>query len=124
MLLAIRAAEKLTWPGGKHTHRVDALGVYPRPLQDPLPVWVAVGGTPESAVRTGLLGLPMALAIIGGDPARFAPFAEIHRAAAREAGHPRPAFSINSHGLIAPTSEEAAELAFPPTKEMMDRIGR
>src|SRR3712207_8345418 len=58
--------------------------VYPRPLQDPLPVWIAVGGTPESAARAGLLGLPLALAIIGGDPARFAPFAQIHRAAAED----------------------------------------
>ena len=62
-------------------------GVYPRPLQDPLPVWVAVGGAPESAARAGRLGLPMALAIIGGLPERFAPFAEIHREAARRAGH-------------------------------------
>jgi probable LLM family oxidoreductase len=124
LLLAIRATEKLNWPGGKHTHPVSDRGVYPRPIQDPLPVWVAVGGTPESAARTGLLGLPMALAIIGGDAARFAPFAEVHRAAARHAGHPQPAFSINSHGLIASTSEEAVELAFAPMKEMMDRIGR
>src|SRR2546423_12034749 len=65
----------------------DDLGVYPRPLQDPLPVWVAVGGAPESAVRAGRLGLPMALAIIGGMPERFAPFAELHRRAPGHAGH-------------------------------------
>ena len=124
LLLEIRKGEPVTWPGGKHTHRIDDRGVYPRPVQDPLPVWIAVGGTPESAARAGILGLPMALAIIGGDPARFAPFAEIHRAASREAGHSRPAFSINSHGLIADDSEQAIELAFPPMKQMMDRIGR
>jgi probable LLM family oxidoreductase len=124
LLLEIRKSERVTWAGSKHTHSIDGRGVYPRPIQDPLPVWIAVGGTPESAARAGLLGLPMALAIIGGDPARFAPFAEIHRAAARDAGHERPAFSINSHGLIADESQTAAELAFPPMKETMERIGR
>ena len=102
----------------------DDLGVYPRPLQDPLPVWVAVGGAPESAVRAGRLGLPMALAIIGGQPERFAPFAELHRRAAVEAGHEPPPLSINSHGFVAPTSQEAADEAFPPFAQMMNRIGR
>jgi probable LLM family oxidoreductase len=102
----------------------DDLGVYPRPLQDPLPVWVAVGGAPESAVRAGRLGLPMALAIIGGMPERFAPFAELHRRAAVEAGHEPPPLSINSHGFVAPTSQEAADEAFPPFAQMMNRIGR
>ena len=103
--------------------RLD-LGVYPRPLQDPLPVWVAVGGAPESAGRAGRLGLPMALAIIGGMPERFAPFAELHRRAAAEAGHAQPALSINSHGFVARTSQEAADEAFPPFAQMMNRIGR
>ena len=89
-----------------------------------IPVWVAVGGTPESAARAGTLGLPMALAIIGGLPERFAPFAEIHRRAAAEAGHEPPALSINSHGFIADTSQEAAEVAWPSFAAMMDRIGR
>src|SRR6476619_5657782 len=83
--------------------------VYPRPVQDPLPVWVAVGGTPESAVRAGMLGLPMALAIIGGQPERFRPFAALHREAARRAGHERPALSIHSHGSIAETSQKALD---------------
>lgn len=104
--------------------REQVLGVYPRPVQDPLPVWVAVGGTPESAVRAGALGLPMALAIIGGMPERFVPFAELHRRAALEAGHdPPPALSINSHGFVGETSEQAAEDYFLPLKTMMDRIG-
>ncbi len=124
LLLRIRESERVTWPGGRHTHPIEDRGVYPRPQQDPLPVWVAVGGTPESAARAGLLGLPLALAIIGGDPARFKPFAEIHRAATAEAGHSRQAFSINSHGLIADDSQKAVEMAFPPMKEMMDRIGK
>jgi len=99
-------------------------GVHPVPVQRPLPVWIAVGGTPESAYRTGALGLPMALAIIGGLPERFAPFVEIHRQAARDAGLDVPALSINSHGLIADTSQDAADLAFPAMKQTMDRIGR
>ena len=101
------------------------LGIYPEPVQPLLPVWIAVGGTPESAHRAGSLGLPMALAIIGGLPERFAPFAEIHRQAALDAGFdPPPPLSINGHGLIADTSQEAAETAWPPVKKMMDRIGR
>ena len=101
------------------------LGVYPAPQQPMLPVWVAVGGTPESAQRAGALGLPMALAIIGGMPERFAPFAEIHREAALEAGFdPPPPLSINSHGLVADTSQAAADEAYPALKTMMDRIGR
>jgi probable LLM family oxidoreductase len=104
--------------------RREVLGVYPRPVQDPLPVWIAVGGTPESAYRAGALGLPMALAIIGGMPERFVPFAEIHRRAAAEHGHePPPKLSINSHGFVGETSEEAAEDYFIPLKTMMDRIG-
>jgi alkanesulfonate monooxygenase SsuD/methylene tetrahydromethanopterin reductase-like flavin-dependent oxidoreductase (luciferase family) len=87
LLLGLREEEHVTWSG---TYRapLDGQGVYPRPVQEPLPVWVAVGGTPESAVRAGMLGLPMALAIIGGMPERFAPFAELHRRAAE-----RPATS-------------------------------
>ncbi len=105
--------------------RPAELGIYPVPAQPMLPVWVAVGGSPESAARAGKLGLPMALAIIGGMPERFAPFAEIHREAAIEAGHdPVPALSINSHGFVAETSQQAADEAFPAFKRTMDRIGR
>jgi probable LLM family oxidoreductase len=105
--------------------RPAQLGVFPETVQPLLPVWIAVGGTPESAYRAGSLGLPMALAIIGGLPERFAPFAEIHRQAATEAGFdPPPPLSINGHGLVAETSEEAAETAFPAVKRAMDRIGR
>ena len=125
LLLELRAGERITWAAGKHRAPIEDRGVYPRPVQDPLPVWIAVGGTPESAVRAGTLGIPMALAIIGGEPERFAPFAQLFRRAAAAAGHdPAPAFSINSHGFIADAGEEAAEIAFGPTKMMMDRIGR
>ncbi len=123
LLLALRERERVTWSG---THRppLTGQGVYPRPVQDPLPVWIAVGGTPASAARAGALGLPMALAIIGGYPERFVPMAELHREAARRAGHAAPALSINSHGFLADTSQEAAEVAFPAFKTTMDRIGR
>jgi probable LLM family oxidoreductase len=124
LLLALRESEHLSWPGG-HRAPIDDRGVYPRPVQERLPIWVAVGGSPESAVRAGRLGLPMALAIIGGLPERFAPFAELHRRAAQEAGHdPLPALSINSHGFVADTAQDAADTAFPPFAAMMDRIGR
>jgi probable LLM family oxidoreductase len=102
----------------------DDLGVHPRPVQDPLPVWLAVGGNPQSAARAGLLGLPMALAIIGGLPERFTPFAELHRQAAEQAGLERLPLSINSHGFVAESSQAASEIAFPAFKAMMDRIGR
>jgi probable LLM family oxidoreductase len=123
LLLALREAEQIHW-AGRHRPALDGQGVYPRPVQEPLPVWVAVGGTPQSVVRAGALGLPMALAIIGGMPERFAPFAELHRRAAQEAGHEPPALSINSHGFIAATAKAAADEAFPAHKTVMDRIGR
>lgn len=123
LLLQLRETERITW-SGRHRPPLENAGVYPRPLQERLPIWIAVGGTPGSAARAGALGLPMALAIIGGEPARFAPFAEIHRSAARQAGHAPPALSINSHGFIAPTSQQASDDAFPPFATMMDRIGR
>jgi probable LLM family oxidoreductase len=123
LLLALRGSEHVRW-AGRHRPALEGQGVYPRPVQDPLPVWVAVGGTPQSVVRAGALGLPMALAIIGGLPERFAPFAELHRRAAQEAGHEPPALSINSHGFIADTAKAAADEAFPGHKTAMDRIGR
>jgi probable LLM family oxidoreductase len=123
LLLKLRDSEHISW-AGRHRAPLDGLGVYPRPERQ-IPLWVAVGGTPASAVRTGALGLPMALAIIGGQPERFAPFADLHRRAALEAGHDTaPALSINSHGFIADTSQKAADEAFPAFKTVMDKIGR
>ena len=86
LLLKLRESVRVTW-SGKHRAPLDNFGVYPRPVQAPLPIWVAVGGTPQSVVRAGALGLPMALAIIGGEPERFAPLADLHREAARRHGH-------------------------------------
>ncbi|HEY1480944.1 MAG TPA: LLM class flavin-dependent oxidoreductase, partial [Gaiellales bacterium] len=123
LLIELRRSTQITWTG-RHRAPIDDRGVYPRPAQDELPIWVAVGGTPDSAVRAGALGLPMALAIIGGMPERFAPFAEIHRRAALEAGHPAPALSINSHGFIADRSQAAADISYGPFATVMDRIGR
>lgn len=123
LLLALRQPEPLNWEG-KYRPALRQQRVYPRPLQSPLPVWVAVGGTPQSAYRTGYLGLPMALAIIGGLPERFQPLAELHRRGAREGGHTRPALSINSHGFIADNSQDAVDIAYPAFKQTMDKIGR
>lgn len=122
LLLKIRASERVTW-SGRFRPPLEAQPVYPRPLQDPLPVWVAVGGTPPSVVRAARLGLPMVLAIIGGIPARFAPLVDLYRSVAAEHGH-SPRLGIASHGFLAETSQEAADVAFPAFKAQMDRIGR
>ena len=125
LLLALRDAERVTW-SGRHRAPLNDLGVYPRPLQNPLPVWVAVGGTPESAVRAGTLGLPMALAIIGGMPERFAGFVGLYRDAGARAGHDpsRLPVGINSHGYVADTAEQAKNELFPSYAAMMNAIGR
>jgi probable LLM family oxidoreductase len=124
LLLALRDAEVVEWSGGRHRAPIVGRGVYPRPVQEPLPVWLAAGGNPPSAIRAGRLGLPLALAIIGGQPERFAGFAELHRRAAAEAGREPPPLSINSHGYVAPTAEQAVEESYPAFATMMDRIGR
>ncbi len=123
LLLRLRESVRVSW-SGRHRPPIDDLGVYPRPIQDPLPIWVAVGGSPESAFRTGTLGLPMALAIIGGLAERFAPIVELHREAAVQAGHEPPHVSINSHGFIANTREQALEESYPSVAAVMNRIGR
>ncbi len=125
LLLALRDRERITWEG-KHRPSIDDRGVYPRPLQQPLPVWIAVGGTPQSVVRAGTLGLPLAIAIIGGMPERFQPFVQLYREAAQQAGHDPATLkvSINSHGFIADTVEQAVSLAYGPYIDTMGRIGR
>jgi len=125
LLLTLRASERVTW-SGKHRAPLHELGVYPRPLQDPLPVWIAVGGTPQSVVRAGTLGLPLALAIIGGAPERFVPLVDLYREAGRRAGHDAAALpvGINSHGYVADSSRQAADEFFPSYAEVMTRIGR
>ncbi len=125
LLIELRAAERITW-SGKHRPALEGQGIYPRPLQNPLPVWVAVGGTPESVVRAGILGLPLALAIIGGLPERFAPLVRLYRQAAAEGGHDPATLpvSINSHGFIGDDSQQAADDYYPTFAQMMNKIGR
>ncbi|HZW28157.1 MAG TPA: Atu2307/SP_0267 family LLM class monooxygenase [Trueperaceae bacterium] len=123
LLLLLARGGPVTWSGRFRPPLADQR-VFPEPVQRPLPVWVAVGGTPESAARAGYLGLPMVLAIIGGQPARFRPFADIHAQAAAAAGHERPALAINAHGFLADDAKRAADTFFPPYAETMSRIGR
>jgi probable LLM family oxidoreductase len=125
LLLKLREQQHVSW-SGKHRASLDGLGVYPRPVQQPLPVWIAVGGTPQSVVRAGTLGLPMALAIIGGAPERFKPFVDLYRETGRQARHAPGSLkvSVNSLGFIADTSQEAADIWFPPYADTMGRIGR
>lgn len=124
LLLKLRDDTHVTWRG-QYRPPLQGEGVYPRPVQPKLPVWLAVGGTPASAVRAGELGLPMALAIIGGMPERFAGFAALYREAATRAGkRADTALSINPHGFLAPTSQEAAEAYWPAHASVMNRIGQ
>jgi probable LLM family oxidoreductase len=125
LLLKLRETERVTWSGRHRAPLADA-GVYPRPVQDPLPVWLAVGGTPQSVVRAATLGLPLAIAIIGGQPERFAPLAGLYRETASRAGHDpaRLPVSINSHAYVADTFQKAGDEYFPAYAAMMNRIGR
>lgn len=125
LLIHLREQAVITWSGTMRP-AIHGRGVYPRPLQDPLPLWIAVGGTPQSVARAGALGLPMALAIIGGEPARFAPLFELYREAARRAGQEpsRLKTSVNVHGFIADSTQAAADQFYGPQAEVMNRIGR
>jgi probable LLM family oxidoreductase len=122
LLLELRDNDTVTW-SGKYRAPIKGLGVYPRPDRK-IPVWIAVGGTPQSVIRAGMLGLPMALAIIGGPPDRFVPFVELHREALGKAGHTGVPVSINSHGWIATDSQAAANEVWPSYSQVMGRIGR
>ena len=116
----------MTWSGGRLRAPINDRGVYPRPYQEKLPIWIAVGGTPQSVVRAAQLGLPLALAIIGGEPARFAPLFDLYHEAARRAGNDPStlATSLNVHGFVGETAEEAANDFYAPQAEVMNRIGR
>ncbi len=126
LLIKLRQGEHIDWPGGKHTPAINGRGVYPRPVQDPLPLWIAVGGTPQSVARAGMYGLPLALAIIGGEPHRFAPLFDLYRRAATQSGHDADAMatSINVHGFVGETTREAADTFYPAQAAVMNRIGR
>jgi probable LLM family oxidoreductase len=125
LLSQLNESTNITW-SGKFRAPLKDLGVYPRPVQEKLPIWVAVGGTPESVVRAASMGLPMALAIIGGMPERFAPYLDLYRQASAEYGFDpnEIPLSINSHGFIADTSEEAVNEYYPIQTYNMNKIGR
>jgi probable LLM family oxidoreductase len=125
LLLALREDEHVQW-AGRHRPALTGQGVYPRPVQERLPVWVGVGGSPESFVRAGALGLPLMVAIIGGAPRRFRPLVDLYREAARRAGHAPEDLKVSVHvpGLVAETTKEAADLFFPGFQQMFGRIGR
>jgi probable LLM family oxidoreductase len=119
LLLKLRSNVRVTW-SGRHRPPLDDAGVWPRPVQDPLPVWLAVGGTPASFVRAGTLGLPLTLAIIGGRPERFVPLVDLYRRAAAEAGHGALPLAINTHAFVGDDRRAFA----PSYMAMMSRIGR
>lgn len=125
LLLKIRANEKVTWTG-KFRADMDDQGVYPRPMQDPLPIWLGVGGTPASFKRAGTLGLPLAVAVIGGETHRFRPLVELYRQAWKAAGHPpeEARVSLHSLGFVAEDSKEAIEAYYPGYVEVFSRIGK
>ncbi len=125
LLMRLRAEEHVSW-SGRFRAPLTGQGIYPRPFQAQLPIWVAVGGTPQSVVRTARLGLPMALAIIGGNPAQFAPMVDLYHQTWGQAGHdPAQArLSINSHGYLADDAHQAVEEAFPSFQQVMNKIGR
>ena len=125
LLLRLRESETVTW-SGRHRPALTGQGVFPRPVQDPLPVWVGVGGSPESFVRAGALGLPLMVAIIGGEPRRFRPLVDLYREAARRAGHAPEDLRVSVHvpGMVAETTQAAADLFYPGFAQMFGRIGR
>lgn len=125
LLLAIRKNEVVSW-SGKFRPTLKNQAIYPRPLQNPLPIWVGVGGTPESFVRAGVLGLPLMIAIIGGDTHRFRPLVDLYREAGKEAGHPPENLKVGLHslGYVARTTQEAVENYYPGYAETFTRIGK
>ncbi len=125
LLLALRDSERVTWQG-KHRAPLRDQPVYPRPVQDPLPIWIAVGGTPASVHRAATLGLPLAIAIIGGMPENFAPMVKFYRDTVVAEGHDASVgrVGINSHVFVADTSQAAADQFFPGYAATMSRIGR
>jgi probable LLM family oxidoreductase len=125
LLLQIRESTRVTW-SGRHRAALNDAGVWPRPVQAPLPVWIAVGGTPQSVIRAGTLGLPLTVAIIGGQPERFVPLIELYRNAADAAGHDaaQTKLAINTHAFVSDSPAQADEAFAPSYLAMMNRIGR
>ena len=125
LLLQIRDQTHVTW-SGRHRPPLTGQGVYPRPVQDPLPIWVGVGGTPESFVRAGLLGLPLMVAIIGGEPRRFAPLVDLYRRAGAQAGHPPEVLQVGLHvfGYVGESREQASDTIYPGWHQMFTSVSR
>lgn len=125
LLLALNRQEVVSWRG-KHRAAIQNLGVYPRPYQPEIPIWLAVGGTPASAVRAGKMNLPMTVALLGGTPDRFVPLVHLYRQSAQQAGHDvsQLLLAINSHFYVADTSQQAADEFFPSYQVLMNRVGR
>ena len=125
LLLKIRENEHVRW-SGQHRAALTGQGVYPRPVQDPLPIWVGVGGTPESFVRAGALGLPLMVAIIGGETRRFRPLVDLYREAGRRAGFAPDQLKVGVHslGYVAETAQKAADDFFPGYARAFTTIGK
>ena len=125
LLLHIREKEFVTW-SGKFRPAINNLPIYPRPIQEPLPIWLGVGGTPQSFARAGVMGLPLMVAIIGGNTHRFKPLVDIYREAGRQAGHPPEKLKVGLHslGFVANTMEEAIDLYYTGYAKMFTKIGR
>jgi probable LLM family oxidoreductase len=125
LLLALRKSNNIHW-SGKHRAPLTGQGVFPRPLQNPLPVWLGVGGTPESFARAGMLGLPLMVAIIGGEPHRFRPLIDLYREAGKRAGHAPDALKVGIHalGYVADTDQQASDDFFPGYAEAFTKIGK
>ena len=125
LLLQIRDNPEVTW-SGRHRAPMVRQSVFPRPLQDPLPIWVGVGGTPASFVRAGLLGLPLMIAIIGGEPRQFAPLVDLYRRAGAEAGHAPEKLQVGLHvfGFVAESTQVAADTIYPGWEQMFTTVSR
>jgi probable LLM family oxidoreductase len=125
LLLKIRESTKVHW-SGKHRAALTGQAVYPRPLQDELPIWVGVGGTPTSFVRAGILGLPLMVAIIGGEPERFRPLIDVYREAGRRAGHSPERLRVGLHmiGFLGESTKQAADDFFPGYAHTFTEIGK
>ncbi len=125
LLLNIRNNEVVNW-SGKFRPALHNQAVYPRPLQDPFPIWLGVGGTPESFVRAGMLGLPLMVAIIGGETHRFAPLVDLYRKSWTKAGHPPDEMKVGLHslGYIADTTQQATDEYYPGYAETFTKIGK
>jgi probable LLM family oxidoreductase len=125
LLLKIRESENVNWKG-RFRPALSGQGIYPRPLQENLPIWVGVGGTPESFIRAGTLGLPLMVAIIGGETHRFRPLVDLYREAGKEAGHPAEKLKVGMHslGYVGDTTEKAMDEFFPGYARSMTKIGK